>query len=197
MSPAPAGGSSDPAEWVVRRFQEGDEAAFEQLYRLTRDRVYAVLYKMVGPRPDLDDLLQETFLQLHKALRRFRGEARFTTFAHRVSANVALKYLRSKGRSKEDAYAQVPEHAAEDADPHRSLEAKQAERIVHLALERLAPKKRIVFSCFELLGMSLEEIAEAVDAPVNTVRSRLLHARMEFPDAVAHVTRELSPGGGK
>lgn len=179
---------SDPAEWVVRRFQEGDDAAFEQLYRLTRDRVYAVLYKMVGPRPDLEDLLQETFLQLHRALRRFRGDSRFTTFAHRVSANVALKYLRTKRRNPEDAWAEVPEQASEAADPERSAQARQAERIVHQALEHLAPKKRIVFICVELVGMSLDEVAEAVDAPVNTVRSRLLAARTEFPDAVARVT---------
>lgn len=188
---------TDPAEWVVRRFQEGDDAAFEQLYRLTRERVYRVLYKMVGPRPELEDLVQETYLQLHKSLRRFRGDSRFTTFAHRVAANVALKYLRSRRRNPEAPWAEGSDQPTDAPDPERAAQSRQAERIVQLALEQLSPKKRIVFTCVELLGMSLDEVAEAVEIPLNTVRSRLLAARTEFPDAVARVTRAPLDGGSR
>lgn len=177
---------------LVVRVREGDAQAFEQLYRRTRSDVYGILYRLLGPSPELDDVFQDAWLQLHTAIRRFREESRFSTFAYRVCANVALKHLRTRRRRPEELMAELPEEATNQPGPEQVAETKRAQALVHLALERLPPKKRVVFVYAELMEMKLEEIATAVDAPLNTVRSRLLSARSEFPQALADVQRELS-----
>ncbi|MBX5480483.1 MAG: sigma-70 family RNA polymerase sigma factor [Myxococcaceae bacterium] len=174
---------------LVARVREGDPTAFERLYHATRDDVYAVLFKLLGPSPELDDLFQEAWIQLIGAIRRFRGESRFSTFAWRVCANVALKHLRTRRRRPEDLVNELPELPAVSGTPHDLAQAKESAALVHAALELLSPKKRVVFVYAELMEMRLEEIAQAVDAPLNTVRSRLLNARAEFPRALAEVQR--------
>jgi RNA polymerase sigma-70 factor (ECF subfamily) len=181
----------DPLAGWVLRVQLGDLTAFESLYGATRQQVHRTLHKLVGPSPDVEDLVQQVYLQLLSAVRAFRGTARFSTFLHRVCANVALMHLRSKRRRPEEPWADVPEGPApESADPEHSAQVRQAVGLMERALDQMAPKKRIVFVYHELLGLLPEEIAEAVDTSPNTVRSRLHHARKEFTALIAKMTRE-------
>ncbi len=183
--------SGDPLAPLIDRVREGDLLAFEALYRRTRETTYRVLYQLVGQCPDMDDLIQETYVQLLTAVRRYRGEARFSTFLHRVCANVGLMYLRSKKRRPEDMVEQLPELQAGNAyDPEHKAQASEAARLMQAALEKLTPKKRVVFVYHELMGMGPEEIAAAVDTSPNTVRSRLFHARKEFAVAIARLRRD-------
>jgi RNA polymerase sigma-70 factor, ECF subfamily len=177
-------GDEAPLLALVRRIQEGDLTAFDRLYQLTRLDAARTLHHLVGNRTDVEDLLQETYLRLLSAVKGFRGESRFRTFLYRVCANVALSHLRWKRRRPEESMAELPESTAQGPDPERTAERRQAARLVELALERLKPKKRIVFVYYELCGMSPDEIAEAVGSSVNTVRSRLHHARLEFTEAM-------------
>jgi RNA polymerase sigma-70 factor (ECF subfamily) len=190
----PAG---DEAELLllVRRLQEGDLPAFERLYQLTREDAARTLRHLVGNRVDVEDLLQETYLRLLTALKGFRGESRFRTFFYRVCANVALSHLRWHRRRPEDPVADVPEQHAPGGDPEHEASRRQAARLVEVALERLKPKKRIVFVYYELCGMTPDEIAEAVGSSVNTVRSRLHHARLEFNEAMQRLLDKRRPGG--
>ena len=89
----------------------------------------------------------------------------------------------------------APEALATSEDPEREAARRQAARLVEQALERLKPKKRIVFVYYELCGMSPDEIAEAVGSSVNTVRSRLHHARLEFTEAMQRLLDKPRPGG--
>lgn len=180
---------------LVRRLQEGDLTAFEQLYALTRADASRTLWHLVGNRVDVEDLLQEAYLRLLTAVKKYRGESRFRTFFYRVCANVALSHLRWKRRRPEDSVWELPEAAAEGEDPERAASRRQAARLVELALERLKPKKRIVFVYYELCGMSPDEIAEAVGSSPNTVRSRLHHARLEFNEAMQRLLGASRPGG--
>lgn len=181
--PAP---SADEAQLLalVRRVQEGDNAAFNRLYQLTRVDAARTLHHLVGNRTDVEDLLQETYLRLLSAVKGFRGESRFRTFLYRVCANVALSHLRWKRRRPEDPMETPPEVQAAEGNPEQEAARRQAARLVERALERLKPKKRIVFVYYELCGMSPDEIAETVGSSVNTVRSRLHHARLEFTEAM-------------
>lgn len=174
---------------LVERVKEDDLVAFEELYKLTRDDVARTLFHLVGNRPDLEDLVQETYLRLLKSVRRFRGEAQFKTFLYRVCANVAFMHLRWWRRRREDLVDEVPECIAL-GDPERAAQASQALRLVQKALSRLTARKRVVFVYHELLGMGPEEIALAVGANANTVRSRLFHARAEFTAAMLELTGE-------
>ena len=189
--------SADEAQLLalVRRLQEGDVTAFDRLYHLTRLDTARTLRHLVGNRTDVEDLLQETYLRLLSAVKGYRGEARFRTFLYRVCANVALSHLRWKRRRPEDPTAAPPELEAPGQDPEREAARRQAARLVERALERLKPKKRIVFVYYELCGMSPDEIAEAVGSSVNTVRSRLHHARLEFTETM-HRLLDMPRAGG-
>lgn len=174
---------------LVERIKQDDALAFEELYRLTRDDVARTLFHLVGRRPDLEDLVQETYVRLFKAVPAFRGESQFRTFLYRVCANVALMHLRWWRRRREDVVDEVPDRIALGEDPERAAQAAQAARLVHQALATLSAKKRVVFVYHELCGMGPEEIAQAVGSSYNTVRSRLHHARLEFTQALRALTR--------
>lgn len=178
---------------LVERIKKDDVLAFEELYRLTRDDVARTLAHLVGRRSDLDDLVQETYIRLLKAVPNFRGESQFRTFLYRVCANVALMHLRWWRRRKEDITDEPPEQESSGHDPERAAQAAQASRLVHQALEKLSAKKRVVFVYHELCGLGPEEIAQACGTSYNTVRSRLHHARLEFTAAMRELTAEVMP----
>jgi RNA polymerase sigma-70 factor (ECF subfamily) len=193
--PARVGADEVQLQALVRRVQEGDLTAFEQLYQATRMDAVRTLRHLVGNRVEVEDLLQEAYLRLLTAVKGYRGESRFRTFFYRVCSNVALSHLRWKRRRPEDAFAEPPEQVSPGEDPERAAERAQAARLVEVALERLKPKKRIVFVYYELCGMSPDEIAEAVGSSPNTVRSRLHHARLEFNEAMQRLLATRRPGG--
>ena len=190
---------TDPQVALAQRAAGGDARAFDTLYRETRDQAYRVLYSVLGPSQDLPDLVQEVYLQLARSLKRFRGDARFSTFLHGVCANVALNHLRTRRRRPEDPVAEVPETPSltGDHNPERYVQVRQAERILNAGLEAISPKKRVVFVYHELLGMGPEEICQALDIPANTVRSRLHHARLEFSAKVSELMQAPGDDNGQ
>ncbi len=192
---APVPSDEAQLQVLVRRVQEGDLTAFDQLYQLTRMDAVRTLRHLVGNRVEVEDLLQETYLRLLTAVKGYRGESRFRTFFYRVCSNVALSHLRWKRRRPEDSFAEPPEQVAPGEDPEQAAARAQGARLVEVALERLKPKKRIVFVYYELCGMSPDEIAEAVGSSANTVRSRLHHARLEFNEAMQRLLANRRPGG--
>jgi RNA polymerase sigma-70 factor (ECF subfamily) len=181
---------SDPLRSLAEAARDGEARAFTQLYERTRDMAWRVLYRVVGNSPDLEDLLQESYLQLLKALKGYRGDARTTTFLHRVCVNVGLMHLRSKRRRPEDPVEEMPEQNAPlEQSPETQAQVKQAYGLAQRALSQLSAEKADVFVYHELLGLKPEEIAELVDCPVNTVRSRLNRARVDFTEAVTALRR--------
>jgi RNA polymerase sigma-70 factor (ECF subfamily) len=185
---------ADPLQQLAFSARDGEVSAFNELYERTREMSWAVLYKVVGPSPDLEDLLQEAYLQLMRSLKRYRGESKVTTFLHRICVNVGLMHLRGRKRRPEDVVEELPHApAGDDADPERQAQVQQASQLVQRALATMSEEKASVFAYHELLGLKPEEISELVNAPVNTVRSRLNRARVDFTEAVAVLTK----GGGR
>jgi RNA polymerase sigma-70 factor (ECF subfamily) len=170
-------------EEMVARCQKGDAAAFRQLFQRHRTEVARLVFRMIGPRSDLEDILQEVFLQVHRSLKDFRGQSKFTTWLHRVTVNVVLMHKRA-ARSRPQLVhppgdeTQADPHLAPDEDVAR-LERMRAFRRL---LDRLAEKKRTVFLLHEIEGMSPADISKVVDAPVLTVRTRLFYARRELAE---------------
>lgn len=175
---------------LVERIKGGDAQAFDELYRLTREDVARTLYHLVGARRDLEDLIQESYLALMKALPKFRGESQVRTFIYRICSNVALMSLRWWKRRPEELTDEVPEELSPARDPEQEVQSAQARRLVHKALQSMSPKKRVVFVYYELCGMGPEEIAQATSTTYNTVRSRLHSARQEFTEALRALVAE-------
>ncbi len=168
-------------EQLIATAVGGDTEAFRRIYERHRQDVARLVYRMIGPRSDLEDVVQEVFVQVYKSLKDFRGQAKFTTWLHRVTVNVVLMHRRA-ARSR-PTFAEEP--AADgslslDILPDEDAERRERMRAFARLLERLADKKRIVFVLHELEGVPPGEIAKIVGAPVLTVRTRLFYARREI-----------------
>lgn len=170
---------------LVRQFQHNAPHALGELYRRHVRRVESVARHLLGPSSELEDVVHEVFLELHRALPGFRGDARFTTWLHRITVNVTLMYLR-KGRRKgflrwvglDDDDSRQPSSA-----PEARLDARETCRQLYDILGELPEKKYVVFALYELEGMPQEEIAATLGIGVNTVKTRLFHARRAVFDA--------------
>jgi RNA polymerase sigma-70 factor (ECF subfamily) len=160
----------------------GDTGAFRQLYERHRSDVARLAYRMLGPRTDLEDVVQEVFVQVYKSLRDFRGQSKFSTWLHRVTVNVVLMHRRAARSRPVFADEPPPEGGVRSGDitPDEDAERRERVRAFGRLLERLAEKKRIVFVLHELEGVAPGEIAKIVGAPVLTVRTRLFYARREL-----------------
>jgi RNA polymerase sigma-70 factor (ECF subfamily) len=182
VQPVPRAVSTEetPADDLVARAQRGDKAAFRLLFERHRNDVARLVFRMLGPKADMEDIIQEVFLQVYRSLGDFRGEARFTTWLHRLTVNVVLMHRRA-ARSRPQFTEEVPAAAeAPLAHPDEDAIRRQRVRAFYEVLDRLPDKKRAVFVLHEIEGRTPSEIAEIVGAPVLTVRTRLFYARREL-----------------
>jgi RNA polymerase sigma-70 factor (ECF subfamily) len=169
-------------EALLSKAAAGDTASFRALYARHRGDVARLVYRMLGARNDLDDVIQEVFFQVYKSLKDFRGQSKFSTWLHRVTVNVVLMHRRS-ARSRPVYTEEAPGDITPDNEtigPDEDADRRERVRAFARILERLAEKKRIVFVLHELEGISPQEIAEIVGSPVLTVRTRLFYARREL-----------------
>jgi RNA polymerase sigma-70 factor (ECF subfamily) len=172
---------------IIARAAGGDTSAFRQIYERHRHDVARLVYRMIGPRSDLEDVIQEVFVQVYKSLKDFRGQSKFSTWLHRVTVNVVLMHRRA-ARSRPIFAEQPPSDAAvrsDDISPDEGVERRERMRAFGRLLDRLADKKRVVFVLHELEGVAPGEIARIVGAPVLTVRTRLFYARREIEAMLA------------
>lgn len=179
----------DPARALIERALAGDAAAFREIFRAHRQDVARVVYRLLGPSPDVDDVVQEVFLHVYRSLPSFRGDSRFSTWLYRLAVNVARMHLR-KGRSRPRfSDVEVPDVASEEDarrdDPESLSEQRERVRVLYRLLEQLGEKKREVIVLHDFEGMPAKEIATLVGAPVLTVRTRLFYARKELYAAMA------------
>jgi RNA polymerase sigma-70 factor, ECF subfamily len=167
-------------EDLVSRCRAGDSGAFREIFRLYRADVTRLLYRMVGRRSDLDDLLQEVFVQVHRSIKSFRAESRLSTWIYRVAVNVALMHRRAaKSRPVVVSEPQEPLLLDDSLPADEQLSRQRRVEALYRLLERVSDKKRVVYVLHELEGMSPNEISKVVGAPVLTVRTRLFYARRE------------------
>lgn len=180
----------------VERARAGDPAAFRELYAQHHRQVARQLAFLV-PRADLEDVLQDVFLEVFRSIRRFEGKSAFSTWLYRVAVHVAMKARRKHTRSRLEVVEELPERAAEGPSPaEASLSAERQARVEAL-LEQLSPKKRTVLVLHDLHGVDAHRIAELLETNVLTVRTRLFYARREL-EQLARVDPALAEyfGGG-
>lgn len=170
---------------LVRRVQDGDRTAFDLLVRKYQHRVLKLVGRFVNDAAEAEDVAQEAFLKAYRALPSFRGESAFYTWLYRIAINTAKNALMSNRRRPVDfdLDLQDPEQferqaRLKDGDtPEGVLLTDEIRRTVEAAMEQLPDDLRTAIVLRELEGLSYEEIAEAMDCPVGTVRSRIFRAR--------------------
>ena len=174
--------AGDTDEALVARAIRGDCRSFDELYERHVDTVWRWLTRLLGPDPEREDPAQQIFSEVFHRLDRFRGEARFRTFLYRIVVNAAVDQMKRRGRRLP---ASVLAEAADGVpDPGRTPEqtAEQRELVADAfgLLQRIKPKKRVAFLLRVVEGLSLEEIAEIVEASVPAVAQRVRHASLEL-----------------
>jgi RNA polymerase sigma-70 factor (ECF subfamily) len=174
-------------ESLISKAVAGDTESFRTLYTRHRGDVARLVYRMLGARNDLEDVIQEVFVQVFKSLKDFRGQSKFSTWLHRVTVNVVLMHRRS-ARSRPVYVEETASDVTPDVEtigPDEDADRRERVRAFGRLLDRLAEKKRVVFVLHELEGISPSEIAEIVGSPVLTVRTRLFYARRELEAMLA------------
>jgi RNA polymerase sigma-70 factor, ECF subfamily len=169
---------------LVERHAGGDSEAFAEIYRRHAGTVYRRLTRILGPVAVREDLTQDVFLSLHRALPSFRGDAALGTLIQRIAINAAYDHLRRRKPTALDA-AVLAELVAPLPSPEAQTQAR--EELVHVfaCLAKLKPKKRIALLLRVVDGLSFEAIAELVDATPDAVAKRVQHGQRELDALLA------------
>ena len=189
--------SERDADWqLVERVQRGDKQAFDLLVAKYQRKLFRLLSRLIRDPAEIEDVAQEAFIKAYRALPNFRGESAFYTWLYRIAINTAKNYLVAQGRrapTQTEAEIEDAENF-EDGDslrtedtPDRMLLSKQVAEAVNRAIERLPEELRTAIVLRELEGLSYDEIAESMNCPIGTVRSRIFRAR----EAVAEELRPI------
>lgn len=185
------------ADWqLVTRVQRGDKQAYELLVSKYQRRISRLLSRIIRDPSDVEDVAQEAFIKAYRALPSFRGESAFYTWLYRIAINTAKNHFAAQGRRAATRGSAELEDAENSADglalrdvatPDAVLLSKQVGEAVNRAIERLPEDLRTAIVLRELEGMSYDEIANSMNCPVGTVRSRIFRAR----EAIAAELRPL------
>lgn len=181
---------------LVERAQSGDKRAFDLLVAKYQRKLGRLLSRFIRDSAEIEDVTQEAFIKAYRALPAFRGESAFYTWLYRIGINTAKNFLVAQGRRAPTTTEFDTEEAEtfEDGDqlrdintPERELMSKEIGQTVNAAMDSLPEELRTAIVLREIEGLSYEEIAQAMDCPIGTVRSRIFRAR----EAVAAKLRPL------
>jgi RNA polymerase sigma-70 factor (ECF subfamily) len=176
----------DIDQQLVERVQRGDKAAFDLLVVKYQRKIFRLLSRLIRDTAEIEDVAQEAFVKAYRALPNFRGDSAFYTWLYRIAINTAKNYLVSQGRRAPTSTQADIEDAEtfEDGDhlrdlntPDSMLVTKQVAEAVNRAIDQLPEDLRTAIVLRELEGLSYEEIAESMQCPIGTVRSRIFRAR--------------------
>jgi RNA polymerase sigma-70 factor, ECF subfamily len=181
---------------LIEECLNGRASAFEELVRRYQDRLVGSLYRMLGSREDSLDVAQEAFVLAFQKLKLFRGDSQFYSWLFRIAYNTAVS-MKRKDRLKTVSADALRESAGnEPDDPHAAsrpahrIERDERQAAVQHALDQLGEEYRTTIVLKEMEGLSYEEIADLLEIPIGTVRSRLHRARTELRERLAGVLEE-------
>lgn len=180
---APTAQDADHA--LVKKVQKGDKRAFDLLVLKYQHKIISIISRYVKDSAEVHDVAQEAFIKAYRAIGNFRGDSAFYTWIYRIAINTAKNHLVSRGRRPpatdvevEDAeYYGGGDQLKDFASPEGQLMRDEMKAVVDKAIRELPEDLRTAVSLREMEGLSYEEIAEVMDCPVGTVRSRIFRAR--------------------
>src|SRR6266403_3921424 len=187
---------------LVKRCQNGDSEAFDELVTRYRTRVFGMIYNMVHSEPDAWDLAQDSFVKAWKSIKRFRGQSSFYTWIYRIVMNVTIDWLRKKqvkgAGSEFDDTIQLKEIdpasktvPRAEALPHQRMQRTEIRAQIDNAISQLTPEHRAVILMKEIEDMQYHEIAEALGCSIGTVMSRLFYARKKLQTLLRDVYENI------
>ena len=186
----------DVDQQLVQRVQRGEKAAFDLLVIKYQRKIFRLLSRLIRDPAEVEDVAQEAFIKAYRALPNFRGDSAFYTWLYRIAINTAKNWLVSQGRRAPTSTEADIEEAETFDDgeqlrdlntPDAMLLTKQVANAVNRAIEQLPEDLKTAIVLRELEGLSYEEIAETMNCPIGTVRSRIFRAR----EAIAEELRPV------
>ncbi|MCH9688582.1 MAG: sigma-70 family RNA polymerase sigma factor [Deltaproteobacteria bacterium] len=185
---------------LVRRLRQGDQRAFEELVRLYQNRIFGLMLRMIGNRQEAEDLAQEVFITLHRAIGQYRGEGRFYTWLYRIATNTCknrIKYLRGRNFHRSVPVEDTPEAhdpgeggpavrlQGQVAGPEAMAEGTRLQSAIQRELAQLDPEHRLLIILRDIQGLSYQEILGITGLQEGTLKSRLHRARIALKDRLA------------
>jgi len=188
-------GENDVDQALVERVQKGDARAFDLLVRKYQHKLVSVVGRYINDWSECQDVAQEAFMRAYRAMAAFRGDSQFYTWMYKIATNTAKNHLVSQGRRPpaddigiDDAVQLDGGMRLKDrATPEHELMRQEIEQTVFDTVEQLPEDLKMAITLREVDGLSYEEIAEKMDCPIGTVRSRIFRAR----DAIDQKLRPL------
>lgn len=184
-------------QMLVEKVQKGDQKAFNLLVVKYQHKVASLVSRYV-PQADVPDVAQESFIKAYRAIGSFRGDSAFYTWLYRIAVNTAKNYLVAQDRRPpasdlEASDAENYETASalkEISNPENLMLSDELKKVVFRTIESLPEDLKMAITLRELDGLSYEEIAEIMDCPVGTVRSRIFRAREAIDNKVQPLTQQ-------
>ena len=177
---------------LVKRVQAGDTRAFDLLFHRYKHRLRSAVSRILDTREDVDDVVQDAFIKAYRALPKFRGDSQFFTWLYRIATNTAKNHLVAKARKHtspdvdiyEEAASNEYSHLQENENPENLLESRELELLIKETVQNLEPELRSAITLREHAGLSYEQIAQIMECPVGTVRSRIFRARASVSEKI-------------
>lgn len=183
-------------EELIRRFQAGDEAAFEEIVYRYSDRLMNFAYRFVLNREESEDIVQDTFLKVYQNRHAYREIAKFSTWIYTITGNLAKTVLRKRRNRKLFFFSRLgPEYKdmdfpSKDRKPENKIEGQFDERIIQRAIKKLPEHFRTAIILRDIQELSYEEISNIINAPLGTVKSRINRARLRLQEDLKHLKRK-------
>ena len=180
---------TDPDEELIRRSQEGDTLAFDELVIKYSPRLYGLIYHMTSNKEDTHDLLQEVFAKTYRSMKRFRGKSTFYTWIYAIATNMTLNFLKKRKRRTTwsldvmDSGLQNDEALVDigyAANPRRQSDVNELQKKLNEAMQALSEDHRAVVTMFDIQGIPHAQISKILKVSEGTVRSRLFYAHRQL-----------------
>ena len=180
---------------LVERVKRGDKRAFDLLTLKYLHKIISLVGRYLRDKDEVQDVAQEVFIKAYRALPNFRGDSAFYTWLYRIAINTAKNYLVSKSRRPPDTDIDVDDGEfqadyavlRDDDTPEANLATSQMEDVIYKAIADLPEELKVAVTLREFEGLSYEEIAEVMECPVGTVRSRIFRAREAIEKKIAGI----------
>lgn len=172
---------------LLQRCRSNDPDACTEFFAKYNRRIFNTAYRILGEESSAEDALQETLLNVYRGLASFRGDSKISTWISRITINVCLGMLR-KGKNKQfvdledESARELPADSTPYIDPLEYASTEELRSLVGETFRRMSSKQGVVVRLHDMEGHTIQEIAQIIDCPVGTVKSRLFYGRQEFKD---------------